>query len=141
MDLTYRSEPPVLSRKAKTRRETSRLFTIGDLAKEFSVSLRTLRFYEDRGLLSPHREGSARYYDEQDKARLALILKGKQLGFTLGEIRDLIATKNGAEFPTALSLKPEQIASQIDHLERQRVEIEEAIVELQAVHKKLLTGI
>ena len=69
--------------------EARKLSTIGDLAREFGVSLRTIWFYEDRGLLSPKRDGSARYYDPHEKARLSLILKGKQLGFTLGEIRDL----------------------------------------------------
>ncbi len=105
------------------------------------MSLRTLRFYEDRGLIAPHRDGNARYYSEQDKARLALIIKGKQLGFTLGEIRDLIATKRGSEMPTTLLLKPEQIASQIDHLQRQRLEIDEAIDELRAAHRRLSAGV
>ena len=109
------------------------------MAKSFGVSLRTLRFYEDRGLLSPHRDGTARYYTVNDKARLELILKGKQLGFTLGEIRDLIATKSASDTPTALSLKPEQIALQISHLERQKDDIEEAILELQTTYKTMVS--
>src|SRR5262245_44552528 len=62
-------------------------FTIGELAKEFGVTLRTLRFYENKRLLSPRREGLARLYSKADRDRLALILKGKKLGFTLSEIR------------------------------------------------------
>jgi DNA-binding transcriptional MerR regulator len=69
-------------------------FTIGDLAREFGVTLRTLRFYEHRGLLKPRRQGLARFYDEKAKARLALILKGKQLGFTLPEIRAMLAAND-----------------------------------------------
>ncbi|MCW6508245.1 MerR family transcriptional regulator [Lichenifustis flavocetrariae] len=141
MNVPQRSESSAPSSKAKARPEPrEQLFTIGDLAKEFSVSLRTLRFYEDRGLLSPYRDGTARFYREEDKSRLILILKGKQLGFTLGEIRDMLATKRGSlQPPTALSLNPEQIATQISHLERQRAEIEEAIEELRAAHKRLIT--
>lgn len=127
--------PNTTRKSASTVRNLS---TIGDLAKEFGVSLRTIRFYEDRGLLSPHRDGSARYYDPNEKARLSLILKGKQLGFTLGEIRDLIRAEQGGAPPKALSLKPDQIAMQISHLERQRDDIEGAIVELRETHRKLL---
>jgi DNA-binding transcriptional MerR regulator len=128
------------SRKANSRADVrEQLFTIGDLAREFGVSLRTLRFYEDRGLLAPHREGTARYYSEQDKSRVALILKGKHLGFTLGEIREMLGKgrRGAVNNPSALSLNPEQIAAQISHLERQRTEIDEAIKELQATHRQL----
>ncbi|MDX7952444.1 MerR family DNA-binding transcriptional regulator [Lichenihabitans sp. Uapishka_5] len=116
------------------------MFTIGDLAETFDVSLRTLRFYEDKGLLAPFRDGTSRFYTEQDKARLALILKGKNLGFTLGEIRGMLAEqsfdRSEAE-AAALKLDPEQIASQIGHLQRQREEIDGAIAELRAAHERL----
>jgi len=65
---------------AQEHKKTS---SIGQLAREFGVSLRTLRFYEDRGLLIPHRKGTVRRYDEQHKTRLSMILKAKQLGFIL----------------------------------------------------------
>jgi DNA-binding transcriptional MerR regulator len=119
------------------------LFTIGDLAKAFQVSLRTLRFYEDRGLIAPHREGTARYYTEDDKSRVALILKGKHLGFTLSEIRDMLASgkRGAAQIPTSLTLNPEQIAAQISHLERQRSDIDDAIKELRATHKRMSTQV
>ena len=128
------------TRKARTRPDPGdQLFTIGDLAKFFGVSLRTLRFYEDRGLIAPHREGMSRYYTEQDKSRIALILTGKHLGFTLGEIRDMLGTgkRGGQPVPSALSLNPEQIAAQISHLERQRTDIDEAIKELRATHRRM----
>ena len=70
---------------AESAADGTKLYTIGDLAREFGVTLRTLRFYEDRGLLSPRRDGTARIYDPRDRERLSVILKGKQLGFTLTE--------------------------------------------------------
>lgn len=106
-------------------------YTIGDLAREFGVTLRTLRFYEDRGLLSPRRDGTARIYDARDRERLSVILKGKQLGFTLTEIRAMLAeerTGNGPAMNLKLSL--DQVEDQIRHLEQQKAEIEEALKEL-----------
>ena len=67
--------------------------TIGDIARMYNVSLRTLRFYEDKGLLQPRRQGTARFYSARDRIRLELILKGKRLGFTLAEIFQLIAAR------------------------------------------------
>lgn len=115
------------------------LFSISDMARDFDVTLRTLRFYEDKGLLAPQRDGNARLYGESDRAKLTLILKGKKLGFTLGEIRDLIAATPGTGQRGTLSLKPEQILAQIDHLKRQRDEIDEAIAHLRAAHAGLST--
>lgn len=113
--------------------ENSSSFTIGDLAREFGVTLRTLRFYEDRGLLSPRREGLARIYDVRDRDRLAVILKGKQLGFTLTEIRAMLAEERLGEGLSAnLKLSLAQIEDQIQHLEQQKVEIEEALLELKS---------
>lgn len=138
MNVTQRSDLQLPSRRSRARPDPRHpLFTIGDLAKEFSVSLRTLRFYEDRGLIAPYRDGTARYYTEQDKSRLALILKGKHLGFTLGEIRDLLSNQKSSRSNEALALDPEQIATQISHLERQRGEIDDAIAELRATHQRL----
>ena len=139
MNVSQRSESQVLSRRPRSRPDPRHpLFTIGDLAREFGVSLRTLRFYEDRGLIAPYRDGTSRYYTEQDKSRLGLILKGKHLGFTLGEIRDMLSNQKGTRADhDALSLDPSQIATQISHLERQRSEIDGAIAELRAAHQRL----
>jgi len=105
-------------RKAGAERIPS--YTIGDLAREFGVTLRTLRFYEDRGLLSPHREGTARLYDARDRARLSVILKGKQLGFTLTEIREMLARdEKGTAPPSELKLTLDQIEDQLADLETQ----------------------
>jgi len=64
-------------------------FTITDLAKEFGVTTRTIRHYEDEGLISPRREGTNRLFSNRDRVRLKLALRGKRLGFSLAEIREL----------------------------------------------------
>lgn len=64
-------------------------YTISDLAKEFGITTRTIRFYEDQGLLSPRREGTSRVFSNRDRVRLKLALRGKRLGFSLAEIREL----------------------------------------------------
>ena len=65
-------------------------YSIGDLSREFGVTTRTIRFYEDQGLLSPNRNGQNRIYQARDRVRLKLILRGKRLGFSLKEINKLI---------------------------------------------------
>ena len=74
---------------AEARLSTARI-TIGALAGEFGVTLRTLRFYEDCGLLAPQREGQSRFYGRRDRARLKLILLGKKVGFSLVEIKEML---------------------------------------------------
>lgn len=120
-------------------------FTISDLARDFDVTLRTLRFYESRGLLSPTRSGMTRIYSGRDRSRLALILKGKQLGFTLVEIRQMLANEEkkggaGAAEGTAtvggLHLSADQVAEQLELLRSQRAEIDAAIAELEATQSK-----
>ncbi|MGL5678215.1 MAG: MerR family transcriptional regulator, partial [Plesiomonas shigelloides] len=64
-------------------------YSISELANEFEITTRSIRFYEDEGLLSPRRKGNTRIYGKQDRIRLQLILRGKRLGFTLAEIKIL----------------------------------------------------
>lgn len=106
-----------------------RLYTIREMARDFQVSIRTLRFYEDRGLLHPRREGANRRYDSRDRLHLKMILKGKSLGFTLSEIHAILAGRAGDsdKMDIEMGLLPEQITTQIDYLERQRSQIDEAI--------------
>ncbi|HEV2557925.1 MAG TPA: MerR family DNA-binding transcriptional regulator [Microvirga sp.] len=129
-----------LSGLAARRLDRPKTYTIGDLAREFGVTLRTLRFYEDRGLLSPRREGTARIYDARDRARLSVILKGKQLGFTLTEIRAMLAEERPGEAPANLNLSLAQIEDQISHLEQQKVEIEQALEELKGHRATLIAN-
>ncbi len=115
-------------------------FSISDLARDFGVTLRTLRFYEARGLLSPSRSGMTRIYSARDRARLALILKGKQLGFTLVEIRAMLSNEEAKQGAAAgksasvggLQLSRDQIVEQLELLKTQRAEIDDAIGELEA---------
>ncbi len=110
-------------------RQTS--FTIGDLAREFDVTLRTLRFYEDKGLLSPRRDGQGRIYSRRDRGRLKLVLMGKKVGFSLTEIKamlDLYDLKDGQVPQMRLALG--KFTEQIEILERQKVDIEQALEEL-----------
>ena len=108
------------------------VFGIADLAKEFRLSLRTLRFYESRGFLAPRRSGSERIYSRSDHDRIVLILQAKRLGFTLREIAELIA--GHGEGSPALQLSRRQCTEQINLLERQKRELEVALGELRRVY-------
>ncbi|WP_029350694.1 MerR family DNA-binding transcriptional regulator [Bosea sp. 117] len=109
----------------------TQFFTIGDLAREFGVTLRALRFYEDKGLLEPRREGLTRLYSAVERSRLSTILKGKKLGFTLAEIKSMVALREGGPMPSGgLALTREKCVEQVSLLERQKADIEEAIAEL-----------
>lgn len=132
-----KSKPPRVAAKAGQAAETASKITIGEMARLFDVSLRTLRFYEDRGLLIPRREGLSRFYAERDKARLESILRCKHLGFTLTEIRDMIAEADKRPASPHLKLRSEQVLAQIAHLERQRRNIDGAIAELRNVQRSL----
>src|SRR2546430_65072 len=112
-------------------------FAIGELSREFDVTLRALRFYENKGLISPHREGLSRLYSRGDRTRLALILKGKKLGFTLGEIRQMIAAEEDDADAKTLSLSREKCLEQIELLKKQKAEIEEGLSELSQIYASL----
>jgi len=112
-------------------------FTIGELSREFGVTLRALRFYENKGLISPQRDGLNRLYSHGDRNRLALILKGKKLGFTLGEISQMIAVEEGEADTSALALSREKCLEQIELLKRQKAEIEEGLNELSRIYSSL----
>lgn len=109
----------------------NRIFRIGDLAREFNVTLRTLRFYEDRGLLEPARSGSTRLYSAEDRQRLKLILLAKRVGFSLSEIEEIL------KYEDQESLTPEKarkliakFKGQIPVLKTQRQEVEQALQEV-----------
>jgi DNA-binding transcriptional MerR regulator len=95
-----------------------------------------LRFYEDKGLLMPKRAGTTRVYSSRDRARLSIILKAKQLGFTLSEIQDIVA-KEGEAGRADLCLSRDALEQQIAHLERQHTEIVDALAKLRAMQAGL----
>jgi DNA-binding transcriptional MerR regulator len=112
-------------------------FTIAELAKEFGLTLRALRFYDSRGLLSPQREGRRRIFSRVDRERLALIVQGKKLGFTLAEISRMIEAQSGRASAQALKLTAEKCLEQIAFFERQMRETGEALAELRRIHLSL----
>jgi DNA-binding transcriptional MerR regulator len=115
-----------------------RFFTIGDMARTYKVTLRALRFYEDRGLISPMRHGTSRFYDAAARARFETILRGKKLGFTLTQIRAMLPTETAtSEQAPALALKETQVLAQIVQLERKREELDTAIDELRETHRRM----
>lgn len=109
------------------------LMRIGDMAKEFDVSLRTLRFYEDKGLIQPKREGSMRLYSRRERARLRLILLGRNVGFSLREVKQMMDLYDPQGTNTKqLRVALEKSEKQLSRLEKQRESIEDAISQLRA---------
>ena len=114
--------------------------TIGEVSRLYGVTLRALRFYEQRGLLNPIRRSGARLYDGGQKIRLQMILKGKHLGFTLTEIADLLDADSGRDKNDDFVLDEKMVLSQLRHLEERRTELDQAIEELRTAHRKLAAG-
>lgn len=107
------------------------VYRIGELSKEFDVTLRTLRFYEDKGLLTPRRIGNTRLYSRADRGRLRLILLGKRVGLSLLDVKELLDLydpkgNNGRQLKAALEKGEEQMAI----LKKERAAIETSIGEL-----------
>lgn len=115
------------------------LFSIGDLASEFGISTRAIRFYESKGLLAPKRVGSNRIYMKRDRARLILILRGKRLGFSLEEI---------AEYLNMYDADPDQLAQtrlllqkverSLTDLENKQNDLAEALDELREIREQCI---
>ncbi|MGA8005160.1 MAG: MerR family DNA-binding transcriptional regulator [Burkholderiales bacterium] len=126
------AQPP--SPEPKERSE----YSIGDLAREFDVTPRAIRFYEDQGLLAPRREGQRRVYTPRDRTRLKLTLRGKRLGLTLSEIRELIdmyepGRGERAQLERFLAVLEQHKAL----LEQQRGDLEAQLSEITAFEKRI----
>ena len=116
------------------------LYTISELAREFDITTRTIRFYEDEGLLQPGRNGRQRIYARRDYIRLKLILRGKRLGLSLSEISDIIELYDSDQGETG------QLASFLDSirerrsvLKQQRTDIDATLHELQRIERRCRT--
>ena len=113
------------------------LYSVTELGRELGVTARTLRFYEDRGLITPRRAGNKRIYSHRDRARMIIILRAKRLGFSLREIQEYL------DLYTVDKTKQEQLHLLVEHvtvrkqqLLEQRVALDETLDELDAIEKQ-----
>ena len=118
-------------------RGLSSMLTIGDMSRRYGLTLRALRFYEDRGLVEPLRHGTIRFYDAEACRRIEIILRGKHLGYTLTSIAALLR-RNGADSDPGLGADVCEVQAQIGRLERKRQELDVAIAELRDVHRRFV---
>ena len=112
----------------------SRSFSISDLAREFQVTTRTIRFYEDEGLLTPARRGQTRVYSAGDRVRLMLILRGKRLGFSLAECREIFDLYDPEQGNRA------QLNLMLDKLAQRRAALEQQLKDIRQMQKELNTA-
>ena len=114
-------------------------FTITELTKEFGISTRTIRFYEDEGLISPYRKGRTRYYRPSDRRLLSFILRGKRLGFSIAEIREILQMyKEPPGEAGQLRLLIKRVEEKRRELEQKRRDIEQTLLELDQVEEASL---
>jgi DNA-binding transcriptional MerR regulator len=120
--------------------DAARPWTIAEVAAEFGVTHRTVRFYEAQGLISPERRGTARVFHPRDRVRLALVLRGKRLGFDLGQIRRIVDMYDQAPGEAGqLRYLLDQIADRRADLEQRRRDIEVTLTELDDVESRCRT--
>ncbi|WP_439134547.1 MerR family transcriptional regulator [Pseudomaricurvus sp.] len=121
---------------------TTKTYSITDLSREFDVTTRAIRFYEDKGMLTPERRGQTRIYTPADRTKLKLILRGKRLGLTLDESRDIIEMynpgKSNADQLEKLILK---IRERRDYLQQQMHDLEVMMVDLQSSERSCLEAL
>jgi DNA-binding transcriptional MerR regulator len=121
---------------------TEPTWSIAQLADEFRITHRTIRFYEDQGLISPQRRGSQRIFHPRDRVRLALVLRGKRLGFDLAQIRRIVDMYDQPPGEAGqLHYLLEQIAARRADLEQRRKDIEETLDELAEVERRCLADL
>lgn len=114
--------------------ESRDLFAIADLAREFGISTRAIRFYEAKGLLAPERVGATRIFRRRDRARLILILRGKRLGFSLRDISDYLSLYD-ADRTQQVSLLIGKVDERLASLEAQLSDLQTTLAELREIRK------
>ena len=113
------------------------VYSISDLASEFDITTRTIRFYEDQGLIEPLRQGTRRLFRPRDRTRLKLILRGKRLGFSLAEIAEIVDMYDAAPGEAGqLRLLISKISDRRAHLRQQLQDIEATLSDLDAVEAR-----
>lgn len=126
--------------KSLTGKEVT--YSISELAHEFDVTPRTIRYYEDEGLINPRREGQTRIYSHKDKVRLKLTLRGKRLGFSLAEIRELFDMYDtDRSSKTQLLSMIQLIDSRRQALHQQREDIQMVMAELEAAEQRCVNSL
>jgi DNA-binding transcriptional MerR regulator len=117
----------------------TKLYSITEMTREFDISTRTLRFYEDEGLIHPERRGRTRLYRLADRHLLAQILRGRRIGFTIAEIREIIQVYNEPPGEVGqLKLLMKKVEEKRDSLRQKRKDIDETIGELDAIEEACL---
>ncbi len=117
--------------------QSTETYSITALSNEFDVTTRTIRFYEDQGLISPQRNGRTRVYSPRDRIRLKLVLRGKRLGFSLNEIAEIIDLYDSEPGETAqLKFFLDKIAERCALLKQQKEDIEITLKELRTIEKQ-----
>lgn len=112
-------------------------YSITDLSKDLGITPRTIRFYEAKGLVSPKRAGNTRVYTHRDRARMILILRGKQLGFTLSDIKEFLDLYEVDRTQAVqIRLLATRVRQRIDQLEDQRRALELSLAELYAIERE-----
>ena len=121
---------------------TDKPYNISQLAREFDITTRTIRFYEEKGLLQPAREGQKRLYSNADRVRLSLILRGKRIGLSLEESRDIIEMYTpGADNDEQLRLLIDKISQRRRLLTQQMADIQHVLQELDEVEARCLRAL
>ena len=134
--MTLALDVPTKGTRRRRLPEGEVLVTITDLAAELGITARTLRFYEDQGLIQPRRLGATRVYSNRERARMILILRGKRLGFSIREIKDYLDLYDAdPRHETQTRALLAKIAQRRAMLEEQRVAITEALDGLAAVER------
>jgi DNA-binding transcriptional MerR regulator len=130
--MTVQAKTPVRRKPAETAQPVEEpRFTISDLSREFGITTRTIRFYESRGLIAPERVGTSRRYSKRDRARLMLILRGRNLGFTVEDVGQYLALYDADPGQIAqTSLLLDKVQTAIKDLEKKRDDISKALTDL-----------
>ena len=122
--------------------ENRDLFAIADLAREFGISTRAIRFYEAKGLLKPDRVGGTRVFRRRDRARLMLILRGKRLGFSLRDISDYLSLYDADRTQRAqVELLVTMVDERLDLLEQQLTDLQTTIAELREIRQLAMEAV